>query len=95
MTTNTTHTSQGPATMQIATVTAGLASVIVNGHELGSVERSDGDPTPREGEWFGWLTPSSADMMASQTDRAARAQVWAPTRQGAAEALLTYATAQA
>lgn len=80
--------------MKVSTITAGSAVVTVDGRELGAVERSDGDPTPGEGQWFGWLTPSSADMMANQHDRAARAQVWASTRHGAAEALVAYASSE-
>ena len=36
---------------------------------VGTIERSEGGPTPAEGEWFATYYPSSADLLANQWDR--------------------------
>lgn len=68
--------------IKIITIGPGDAQVLDRASErpLLHVERSQGGPTPGAGRWFATPTPSSADMLAFQHDRAGWAIAWGPTR---------------
>ncbi|MCR2051833.1 hypothetical protein NSA19_02980 [Actinomyces bowdenii] len=73
---------------KLSTITAGMAHLVVDDSIIATIERSEGGPTPCEGQWFAYPCPSSADSMAHQHDRAARATVWGRTRSECAEEFL-------
>ncbi|VEG28071.1 hypothetical protein [Actinomyces howellii] len=76
--------------VKVTTTYAGHAIISRDGREIGTVERSAGGPTPADGKWFAYESPSDADMMAHQHDRASRAVAWGATRTQAVEAFLDY-----
>nr|DAV39732.1 MAG TPA: hypothetical protein [Caudoviricetes sp.] len=58
---------------KIKRVRSGYHYNMLDGERVGTMERSEGGPTPCEGQWFATLFPSYADMMATQWDRWQRA----------------------
>lgn len=59
--------------LKIERVSRGYHYITLNGERVGTMERSEGGPTPAEGEWFATYHPSTADYMPNQWDRWRRA----------------------
>lgn len=59
--------------LKIRRVRRGYHYIMLGSEQVGTMERSEGGPTPDEGQWFATLFPSHADMMANQWDRWPRA----------------------
>lgn len=59
--------------LKIRRVRRGYHYIMLDGEQVGTMERSEGGPTPDEGHWFATWFPSHADMMANQWDRWPRA----------------------
>lgn len=55
--------------LKIKRVRRGYHYIMLDGEQVGTMERSEGGPTPAEGQWFAYWCPSDADMMANQWDR--------------------------
>ncbi|MCR2051430.1 hypothetical protein NSA19_00880 [Actinomyces bowdenii] len=78
-----------PAGFTLSAWAPGMSVLKRHGRQVATLERSKGGPTPQEGAWFAYATPSHADMMAAQHDRAAHAHAWGRTRKAAAAAFVT------
>lgn len=59
--------------LKIKRVRSGYHYIMDGNEQVGTMERSEGGPTPAEGQWFAYWCPSDADMMANQWDRWPRA----------------------
>ena len=59
--------------LKIQRVSRGYHYITLNGERVGTMERSEGGPTPAAGEWFATYHPSTADYMPNQWDRWRRA----------------------
>ena len=55
--------------LKIQRVRSGYHYIMDGDEQVGTMERSEGGPTPDEGHWFATWFPSHADMMANQWDR--------------------------
>lgn len=55
--------------LKIQRISRGYHYITLNGERVGTMERSEGGPTPGAGEWFATYYPSSADLMSNQWDR--------------------------
>lgn len=59
--------------LKIQRISRGYHYITLNGERVGTMERSEGGPTPAAGEWFATYHPSTADYMPNQWDRYGRA----------------------
>ena len=59
--------------LKIQRISRGYHYITLNGERVGTMERSEGGPTPAAGEWFATYHPSTADYMPNQWDRWSRA----------------------
>lgn len=55
--------------LKIQRISRGYHHIMDGDKRVGTIERSEGGPTPGGGEWFATYYPSSADLMANQWDR--------------------------
>lgn len=65
--------------LTIQRISRGYHHIMDGDKRVGTLERSEGGPTPGVGEWFATNHPSSADYMGDQWVRWARAVAYGRT----------------